>query len=1572
MSPPKFDVSQEFIGGLLGEAPAPVVEEPRGGLLARAGRTLGLREEPEEEIPPGLIETGAELLTGKAGIAREIRETLPSIPRGLEHITYPETEEEEGFQVHDLVNFLVGDEMAIIGFKYDSTGFGHDWEIAKRQWAEQPLWVNLLATTSLVGTIAFPALKATSIAKFGKFGESLLGFSKAKEISKYKQLGAIAEDVADVDDGTLRTLRKLEHVRTKYAESVARKKNIAETGGTRIERLKDWFDRSFSNSYMEQISDEGRITGRIKPEFAKRMEDFWKNEELGQFFVNVPGEELGPAVYAHWLKKIDPSLDLPSIARGIDPNYNISKLNLDEPTKIWADRIFDAKVKHQEQALSEAFITQDTYNRIGIAHVPAFDIGTPMPEAKTVSTFVLPLKRRTKVVKPKEPIFEAGEVRLEPTGEEYIALKTFEFPTLNAAQMEHRKKDLPEIARRLFEGKLITDPADVSYRGFVTDRMLLFNHIFTRDLIMRDAKRSSDILSLYGSLGKAEKAGWISLDKYLGKGNVQSTIRRMLNHKNYGLSEDEPLPYLHKAVVEELFGENGIWAQAEGVVGLLEATTMLHKVSKTGFCLVEGTRILTDKGYLRIEEAFEYKPGFNFNISNSPKVWSPVLENWENILASYYSQEEECMKVTLKDGSEIEGTLEHPIMSNGKLIKLKELKVGDIIDQYIGGNFPKNKIKVPWNVWKDEVDKTSKVEIEIDEDISELIGWIIGDGGKHNKNSIRISIGKDYLNYSINRLKELCDRLGIKYCVNKDKRDNRNIWYFEIHNYRLVNLLNYLGVFWEDKRQINVPEFVFMSPKSIICSFLRGLLDTDGSVTNKTGMINISSVSKQLIKDIHLLLKWLGIRPSIAYEITDQTLRIDGKMYEYKDYEYWIIRFNSNKSKKIIIENELFGIPDKFNCVKNSITNTYNRHFKNKVEKIERTGIKPVYDISINDPHLFVAEGIINHNSIPTHFQNLFGTFSFLLQAGYNPLSPKNVNTMHALSKVFQKWAGHFQTSRKAGINPRQMLDPLTGKIKGLDLGRLKIGDKEFDLNQELLNPMVRDIIEESAFTNVEALGKMEDLMRTGRMKKSALLLSKGMLALKDSSKLTQKTMDAMTTAYLGEDMVPKMAYYLNLRAKGLNPEWAAIEVGRRLPMYSTSGSLIREGRRLLVPWISFPSEAMRITKNNLMDHPMRMLPWLYLPSLLQTGMSMTGIAPGSFGEVQERKRQLPLWAQTPTTVVAEGPGGSRFGAGVAAGAAGLAVGGLRAGAKGAYLGAAIGASLGVAASKFIEDDKESSNVLRGAILNWLPHSAFLPQNTSPEYIWDLQGIMNAAPAEPLGILRPLVEIMSGRTAFGQEIGGENTLDELGKMMAGYIGFISPPLMQRYGFRTTTPDISVSESLLGKKIPGDPTNVSRLLIETGQTTDTMTGKPGSLTFDFMVNNLLGMWKSYAINPEARLINEGRTQKKLSETRSFLTRKLSYHIENGNDAVTKDILGKVFATFSKQYSADPGLAQKKFTEWMIQHMKEFGRHPLLRTWSEEELMTRFLNASSFAERERSRARDDIMESIRRELLMRKLQ
>lgn len=98
-----------------------------------------------------------------------------------------------------------------------------------------------------------------------------------------------------------------------------------------------------------------------------------------------------------------------------------------------------------------------------------------------------------------------------------------------------------------------------------------------------------------------------------------------------------------------------------------------HGLGKQVFCLVGSTKILTDSGYVSLESLVNK----SVNVAQLSDSGSLHYDNANIVLTKYVNK---TIRLTLEDGSIIEGTSEHPILlSNGTYKPLGEITPSDDI-----------------------------------------------------------------------------------------------------------------------------------------------------------------------------------------------------------------------------------------------------------------------------------------------------------------------------------------------------------------------------------------------------------------------------------------------------------------------------------------------------------------------------------------------------------------------------------------------------------------------------------------------------------------------------------------------------------------------------------------------------------------------------------------------------------------------------------------------------------------------------------------------------------------------------
>ncbi|MBI4653160.1 ATP-dependent zinc metalloprotease FtsH [Candidatus Kuenenbacteria bacterium] len=421
--------------------------------------------------------------------------------------------------------------------------------------------------------------------------------------------------------------------------------------------------------------------------------------------------------------------------------------------------------------------------------------------------------------------------------------------------------------------------------------------------------------------------------------------------------------------------------------------------------------VLTNKGLIEIKEIPKYfwvNPQTNevkgallptLNL-NSLKDKQKEASHW------YDLGEQSTKKITLRQGMQLEGTPEHPVVimnNNGELIfkPINQLIKGDLVA-----------IKFNTQVFG--------YSTEVDVEQSYIMGLLTGDGNLSYSSRIGLtSIDNEIItafkNYIQTRYSNVTINRGsdkITYIVNSwsVKRD--------LYKAGMSYLLSY------DK---TIPDSILQAPKEVVIAFLQGLFDTDGYFERYN--FGYATVSKKLSNQVMALLLNLGIIPRrrIKTKINKHHSR---PVYEITVSETSLIKFAQEISFRVTrkqsqLENYLkthkigntnidlfYNFTDKLeNCWKVlSMSNKSNSSLASLIDKIRHrqrisrnslklfieafeksgcshpdfkflksfyesnlffstvttieNGFNRVYDFTVPNFHSFISNGFISHNTL--------------------------------------------------------------------------------------------------------------------------------------------------------------------------------------------------------------------------------------------------------------------------------------------------------------------------------------------------------------------------------------------------------------------------------------------------------------------------------------------------------------------------------------------------------------------------------------------------------------------------------
>lgn len=234
---------------------------------------------------------------------------------------------------------------------------------------------------------------------------------------------------------------------------------------------------------------------------------------------------------------------------------------------------------------------------------------------------------------------------------------------------------------------------------------------------------------------------------------------------------------------------------------------------------------------------------------------------WSKVIAKAHTGSKPLLKITTKQGHEIEVTEEHRVLCDKKWVEAGDLRIGQKLAAsrgIRGGNC---------------------ANYGLDQYKAELLGVLTGDGA--TTQSCNLTLFEN----------ELLDFVTLVCLQNKWNLVLRDLsrGLYSITNGG-VSFIRNNGLLGHKSTEKRIPETIWTSSDASLASFLRGLFDTDGTVNKKSGSVNITLANKELIRDVQLALLRLGIRSRYKY-------RKAGYAGCGKQFDSWGLNISSAKDR---------------------------------------------------------------------------------------------------------------------------------------------------------------------------------------------------------------------------------------------------------------------------------------------------------------------------------------------------------------------------------------------------------------------------------------------------------------------------------------------------------------------------------------------------------------------------------------------------------------------------------------------------------------------------------------------------
>ncbi|HEX7022985.1 MAG TPA: LAGLIDADG family homing endonuclease, partial [Trueperaceae bacterium] len=315
----------------------------------------------------------------------------------------------------------------------------------------------------------------------------------------------------------------------------------------------------------------------------------------------------------------------------------------------------------------------------------------------------------------------------------------------------------------------------------------------------------------------------------------------------------------------EVFDNFATWATLGGADFAGPVATLRYifaptlRVIRQGGCLHPDTLVHTSRGTLRLRELVDpYQYGWQEH-----RLHVATDEGWRESPRGYNNAIAETLKVKLASGQEVQGTPNHKLKvmrETGERVwvPLSELRPGDwiiqILDQHTGAPVT----LAPLADTHPNADDIHLPEF-LTEQLAFFLGYLWGDGFIRG-NRIGLAVCQD--SPMMERAPRLFEELfGLEARLVQNPNDKRAV--FSVDSATLVSWLNRNGLRKSKARELELPRAVRQAPRPVVGAFLQGLFEADGTIT--AGYPALSSASKQLMRDVMVMLGGLGIPTKLLH-----------------------------------------------------------------------------------------------------------------------------------------------------------------------------------------------------------------------------------------------------------------------------------------------------------------------------------------------------------------------------------------------------------------------------------------------------------------------------------------------------------------------------------------------------------------------------------------------------------------------------------------------------------------------------------------------------------------------------------
>jgi hypothetical protein len=398
-------------------------------------------------------------------------------------------------------------------------------------------------------------------------------------------------------------------------------------------------------------------------------------------------------------------------------------------------------------------------------------------------------------------------------------------------------------------------------------------------------------------------------------------------------------------------------------------------------CLTGEARVGTARGILKLADV---EPG--------------MLGTCGEVLVSKSNGVKPILRVETSLGYEVRGTANHPLIG----VDGEEIPLAEALGCAVKLQPPRMADDVYSVEWCEGI---TKCRVTITPDFARLVGIFMGDGsatGSPRSGWVVQIVCSDRETGLIDEYIRLFDAcFGVKANWYKKAKHHANHvtqnWAAVQCSSRMVfDTFKKLGLVEAEttgatRRNVHVPEFIWRSPRHVVKEFLSGLFETDGFNGFATDRVVFSSKYREFARDVQRLLLAFGITSKVTRAVTT---------CKGKPFGSYTLTLRATESRRFNEEIGFLSERKRSRFVppeqRPNATSRRGKHclpivFEDVVTAVVDEGVEEeVFNLSVEDSHLFDANGVLTHNCEQAFVQSGYSffqvrTLSKLLDKIYDP-----------------------------------------------------------------------------------------------------------------------------------------------------------------------------------------------------------------------------------------------------------------------------------------------------------------------------------------------------------------------------------------------------------------------------------------------------------------------------------------------------------------------------------------------------------------------------------------------------------